>query len=157
MLFFSVGLALATVVLFGLWPALQLSRAYPRPHLQSNDRRMAGSIRGRKAHNVLIAGQIALTLLLFAASGAATEGFVRLLHQPLGYDPHNVNRFRSRFNRVPIRGGLRARLISSSFGPGSQRPGVSMTAISTNATPPIMDRMPFEILGDPRRTSRRPP
>ena len=34
--------------------------------------------------------QIALTLLMLAGAGAAMQGFLRLLHTPLGYDPHNV-------------------------------------------------------------------
>ena len=89
-LFFSIGLALATVILFGLAPALQLSRPEPGKLLQSGARKIAGSMRGRRTHSVLISGQIALTLLLLACSGATIEGFVRLLHLPLGYDPHNV-------------------------------------------------------------------
>jgi predicted permease len=89
-LFFSVGVALVTGVLFGLWPALQLSRTQVGQIMQSNVRRVAGSVRGRRTQSVLIAGQIALTLLLLAGAGSAMEGFVRLMHKPLGYDPHNV-------------------------------------------------------------------
>src|SRR6185369_5846733 len=87
-LFFSVGVALLTGVLFGLWPALQLSRAHAGQMSQSNVRRVTGSVRGRRTHNALIAGQIALTLVLMAGAGSAMAGFVRLLHTPLGYDPH---------------------------------------------------------------------
>ena len=89
-LFFSVGVALASGILFGLWPALELSRMQPTQTMQVNLHRVAGSVRGRRAHKALIAGQIALTLLLLAAAGSAMEGFVRLMHQPLGYDPHHV-------------------------------------------------------------------
>jgi hypothetical protein len=39
---------------------------------------------------LLIAGQIALTLLLMTAAGAAIEGFLHMMRIPLGYDPHNV-------------------------------------------------------------------
>jgi len=89
-LFFSVGVALATGVLFGLWPALELSRTQVGQIVQLNVHRVAGSVRGRRAHNTLIAGQIALTLLLLAAAGSAMESFVGLVHEPLGYDPHHV-------------------------------------------------------------------
>ena len=37
-----------------------------------------------------MAGQIALTLLLLTSAGAAINGFVRLIHTNLGYDPHNT-------------------------------------------------------------------
>src|SRR5580765_3301198 len=79
-LLFSVTVALGTSVLFGLWPALQLSRTQRGQMMQSSARRLAGSVHGRRTHNVLIAGQIALTMLLMAGAGSAMEGFVRLMH-----------------------------------------------------------------------------
>jgi hypothetical protein len=58
--------------------------------MQSGSRRVAGRIGGRATNNTLIAGQIALTLLMLAGAGAAIQGFLRTIHKPLGYDPHNV-------------------------------------------------------------------
>ena len=150
-LFFSIGLALATVILFGLSPALQLSRPEPGKLLQSGVRKIAGSMRGRRTHSALISGQIALTLLLLACSGATIDGFVRLLHLPLGYDPHNVisiwiplqeKSYTSWSGRAEYFEQLRARVGTV--------PGVRMTAIATNATPPNAgSEMPFEVLGHP--------
>jgi hypothetical protein len=31
-----------------------------------------------------------LTLVLLAGAGSAMKGFLRLMHTPLGYDPHHV-------------------------------------------------------------------
>ena len=148
-LFFSIGLALATVILFGLSPALQLSRPEPGKLLQSGARKIAGSMRERRTHSALISGQIALTLLLLACSGATIDGFVRLLHLPLGYDPHNVisiwiplqeKSYTSWSGRAAYFEQLRARVGTV--------PGVRMTAIATNATPPNAgSEMPFEVLG----------
>ena len=150
-LFFSIGLALATVILFGLSPALQLSRPEPGKLLQSGARKIAGSMRERRTHSALISGQIALTLLLLACSGATIDGFVRLLHLPLGYDPHNVisiwiplqeKSYTSWSGRAAYFEQLRARVGTV--------PGVRMTAIATNATPPNAgSEMPFEVLGHP--------
>src|ERR1700730_15093365 len=70
-LFFSVSMALATGALFGLWPALQLSRTHIGQIMQSSTRRAAGSVRGRRTHSVLIAAQVALTLLLLAGGGSS--------------------------------------------------------------------------------------
>ena len=136
-LFFSIGLALITGVLFGLWPALQLSRAPSGQMKQSNARRVAGSLRGHRTYSTLIAGQIALTLLLLAGAGSAMEGFTRLVHQPLGYDPQNVmsvgiplhdNSYTTWPARATYFEQLRAKV--------AETPGVIMTAISSNATPP---------------------
>jgi hypothetical protein len=89
-LFFSSVVALGTAILFGLWPALQLSRPQISQIMQLGTRRTAGSISSRRTHNLLIGGQIALTLLLLAGAVSAMEGFARMIHEPLGYDPHNV-------------------------------------------------------------------
>jgi len=65
-LLFSVAVGVATGVLFGLWPALQLSRTQAGQLAQTNLRHVAGSVAGRRTNNVLIASQVALTLLLLA-------------------------------------------------------------------------------------------
>ncbi len=147
----SGAVALATGLLFGMWPALHLSRTDVSRVIQSNGRRAAGSVHGRRTHNALIAGQIALTLLLLAAAGSAMKSFIRLMHTPLGYDPHNVLSLgiplhENSYNTWAARGAyfeqLRAKV--------AETPGVTMTAISSNATPPHNGwNSPFEILGKP--------
>jgi predicted permease len=121
--------------------------------MQSNARRVAGSVRGRRTHSALISGQIALTLLLLAGAGSAMEGFVRLMHMPLGYDPHHVaslgiplhdNSYTTWAARAAYFEQLRAKVADT--------PGVTMTAISTNATPPDNGwKVRFEIVGQPAR------
>jgi predicted permease len=150
-LLFSAVVALLTAILFGLWPALQLSRAQPGQIMASGARRVAGSVRGRRAHNALIAAQIALTLVLLAAAGSAMQGFLRLIHTPLGYDPHHVisvgiplqeNTYTAWAARAAYFEQLRARL--------AETPGVTLAAISSNATPPRNGwNSRFEILGKP--------
>jgi predicted permease len=150
-LLFCVGVALATGVLFGLGPSLRLSRMQVGHMMQSSARRVLGSVHGRRTYDALIAGQIALTLLLLAGAGSAMEGFLRLLHTRLGYDPHNVisvgvplheNTFITWESRNAYFEQLRAKV--------AETPGVTMTAISTNATPPHSgDNLRFEILGRP--------
>ena len=136
-LFFSVTVALGSGVLFGLWPALQLSRTHIGQIMQSGAHRVAGSVRGRRAHSMLIALQVALTLLLLAAAGSSMKGFAQLMHQPLGYDPHNVmaieiplrqNSYRTWAARAAYFEQLREKVAATS--------GVTAAAISTDATPP---------------------
>jgi predicted permease len=89
---FSTALSLATGFLFGLFPSLQASRSYRAPKL--NVQFTAGSRRGRRSHRVLIASQIASTLVLVVMAGAAIRAFVALYQLDLGYDPRNVLTFR---------------------------------------------------------------
>jgi predicted permease len=87
---FCVGLAVLTGVLFGLFPALQFSRPEIGHAMQSGTHKLTGSVRGRRVYSALISGQIALTMLLLTAAGMSSEGFLRIMHSPLGFDPHNV-------------------------------------------------------------------
>src|SRR5271156_3326109 len=89
-LFFSVGLALLSGIVFGLFPALQSARPEISQVMQAGARRLTGSVKGRRLHTALIAGQIALTLLLMTAAGAAIQGFIRMNLVQLGYEPQHV-------------------------------------------------------------------
>jgi predicted permease len=84
-LLFSAGLAMASALIFGLSPALSFSR----PRLTATARTTAGA-ESRRAHHLLLAGQIALTVLLLAGTGAAVRGLIGLYRTSLGYDPHHV-------------------------------------------------------------------
>ena len=136
-LLFSVGLALMTGIVFGLFPAIQLSRPDIGQIMQSNTRKVAGNVRGKRLHAVLIGSQIALTMLLLTAAGAAIEGFLHMMHVDLGYNPHNVmsvgipvhqNTFSTWAERSSYFTQLRDKIATV--------PGVVSTGISTNATPP---------------------
>ena len=84
-LLFSAGLAMASALMFGLSPALSFSR----PRLTATARTTAG-VESRRAHHLLLAAQIALTVLLLAGTGAAVRVLIGLYRTSLGYDPHNV-------------------------------------------------------------------
>jgi predicted permease len=84
-LFFSASLALTSSLMCGLSPALSLSR----PRLTATTRTTAG-VESRRAHHLLLAAQMALTVLLLAGTGTAFRGLIGLYRTSLGYDPHNV-------------------------------------------------------------------
>jgi predicted permease len=142
---FSVALALLCGLLFGLAPALRLSRNDPARALPG---RLAGVAAAPARHrwSVLIAAQVALTLLLMATAGTAIRGFLRLTQMPLGYDPANVmqlgislhahvpaewNRIQSREERAAYIEQIRQKIASV--------PRVSTVAVGIDATPPDAD------------------
>src|SRR5207237_10360454 len=84
-LLFSAGLAMASALIFGLSPALSFSHA----RLTAAVRTTAG-VESRRAPRLLLAAQIALTVLLLAGPGAALRVLMGLYRTSLGYDPHNV-------------------------------------------------------------------
>ncbi|MGB8660235.1 MAG: ABC transporter permease [Candidatus Acidiferrum sp.] len=136
-LLFSIGLAFGTTMVFGLWPALQLSHPDLARLMQSSTRRVSGSVRARRTHSIMVGAQVALTLLMLAAASAAGKGFVKLVDTDLGYDPHfamsvpipvHENTHMSWQDRAEYFEQLRARLAAM--------PEVEMAGISSNATPP---------------------
>jgi predicted permease len=148
-LIFSVAVALGTVVLFGLWPAWKMSRPQISRMMQAGSRKVAGSVESRRTHGALIGAQIALTLTLLAAAGGAMQGFVRLMHTPLGYDPHNVMPV-----WIPIHDGTlttwedRSAYFERVRTALAGMPGIREAAISSNATPPDNGAdMPYDVLG----------
>lgn len=148
-LLFCVGLAFVTSIIFGLSPALQLSRPDVARLMQSSGRRVAGSANAKRAHNALIAAQVALTMLMLSGASAAGKGFLHLVNAHLGYDPHwamsvpipvHENTHGPWKERSVYFDQLRARLASM--------PEVVSAGISTNATPPSNGRtQQFEIFG----------
>jgi predicted permease len=89
-LLFSAAMALLTGLLFGISPAYQLSRPPLSALIQANSVKLTGSARSRNTHRLLIAGQVALTLLLLAGAGGAMKAFLRKVHTPLGFEPDHV-------------------------------------------------------------------
>jgi len=156
-LLFSVGLALLTGVGFGIAPALQSSRPNIAQVMQSSARKMTADVKGRHMHTGLIAGQMALTLLLLASAGAAMQAFVHMMHIELGYDPHNVmsvgipvhdNTYTTWQARATFFEQLKQKIASM--------PEVVSAGISTNATPPNNGwELRFEISGKPTEEQQR--
>jgi len=150
-LFFSVGLALLTGIVFGISPALQSSRTDLAQVMQSSTRKMTAGVHGRRVHGALIAGQIAFTLLLLAGAGVAMQGFVRLMRVNLGYDPHN-----SMSVGIPVHDNTyttweaRKTYFNQLLKKIAAMPEVVSAGISTNATPPDNGwEQRFEISGKP--------
>jgi putative ABC transport system permease protein len=148
---FSIAIAILTGVLFGLAPAFHFSRPQLAQLMQSSSRRAPGGPRGKRLHGVLVASQIALTLLLLTSAAAAVNGFLRLVRTDLGYDPHQTmsvgipvhqNTHVSWADRSTYFEQLRARVAAM--------PEVVSAGISTNATPPSNGSdVTFEIFGRP--------
>ena len=150
-LFFSVGLAVLSGVIFGLFPALESSQPEISQVMQAGTRRLTGSVKGRRMHTALIAGQIALTLLLMTAAGAAIQSFIRMNTVPLGYEPQHAMSV-----VIPIRENAhttwadRAHFFTELRDKIAATPGVLSAGISSNATPPDSGfTLPVEILGKP--------
>jgi putative ABC transport system permease protein len=134
----SVGVALLTGLLFGLSPALQFSRPDLSQVMQSSARTVGGGARAKHTHGLLIASQISLTLLLLAAAAAALQGFLHLVHTPLGYDPrYTIVAGIPLHDNTYMKWEERAAYFRQLRESVAAIPGVTSAAISTEATPPF--------------------
>ncbi len=136
-LLFSTALAMFTAMVFGVWPAIQLSRPDLGRVAQAGARRVIGSSQGRRTYRVMIGVQVALTLLMLTAAGAAGKGFLRLANADLGYDPQNTMSL-----PIPVHDGTyqtwkeRSEYFERLRAAVAALPQVVSAGISTNATPP---------------------
>ena len=84
---FTALLSMVTSLLFGIAPALQLSKARLAEFLKQGDRRLTG---GQRLRSVLVASEIALSLVLLIGAGLMIKSFVRLRSVNPGFHPGHV-------------------------------------------------------------------
>jgi len=87
---FSSFVAVGSGILAGLWPALRLSRVDVRSALHEGSR---GSTAGSGIRRILVAGQVALTLVLLSTSGLILRSFERMQSAALGFDASSTLTF----------------------------------------------------------------
>lgn len=89
-LLFSISISSLTGIACGLWPSVRLCRVDLRHAAESGAHKLAGKQGTYHAHRLLLTGQVVLTVLLLAGSGATVRELARLLHANLGYEPQNL-------------------------------------------------------------------
>lgn len=87
---FTLLVALATGVLFGLAPALQAARTDLNATLKETGSRTGSGLRQNKARGVLVVVEMALAVLLLIGAGLLIRTFAALNSVAPGFDPRNV-------------------------------------------------------------------
>ena len=88
-LLFSLGVSLATGLLFGVVPALRSSTPALQRTLREGSRGLAGST-SHRLRNGLVIGEIALAVVLVIGAGLMTRSFVRILDVDPGFRPERL-------------------------------------------------------------------
>ena len=89
-LIFAVGVSLLTGILFGLAPALQLSRQNQASFLTAAGRDSGAGTAGHRLRDALIVSEVTLSLVLLTGAALAAAGLLELTSQRLGYQPNGV-------------------------------------------------------------------
>jgi hypothetical protein len=147
----STILAVFSGIVFGAWPALRLSTPHLNELLQLGNRTLTSTKGAKRGHDILVAGQVALTLVLLAAAEGTVRSLHGLMHQPLGYDPHNVA-----WLTIPLRDGTytdwqkRIGYYAQIRDDVARIPGIQSVAIAYTWLPPLsLYRSSAQIRGRP--------
>ncbi len=89
-LLFTLVSSLLAGILFGMFPALQLSKLDLNTSLRDEGRSTSAGRARTRLKNLLVVGQVALSLLLLIAAGLLLRSFGRMMRIDPGFDAHNV-------------------------------------------------------------------
>jgi len=87
---FTFALAILSTLLFGLLPALQLSRGNVNESLQQGSKSSSGGVHGTRMRATLVVSQVALSLLLLAGAGLLIKSFFNLRATNPGFEPSRL-------------------------------------------------------------------
>jgi predicted permease len=90
-LIFTAATAILGGILFGLTPALKMSRTATNETLKEGGRSSSGT--RHRAQGVFVVTEMAMALVLLAAAGLMVRSLVRLWQVDPGFDPHHVMSF----------------------------------------------------------------
>ncbi len=90
---FAFAVSLLTGILFGLAPALSISRTNLSDSLKESSTRSTAGGHRRSLSGALVASETALSLVLLVGAGLLLKSFIKLAHVDPGFDPRNVLTF----------------------------------------------------------------
>ena len=87
---FTLGIALLTGILFGLFPAIGASRPDLNSTLKESSNRSGSGFRQNKARSLLVISEVSLALVLLVGAALLIRTFIALREVNPGFDPRNV-------------------------------------------------------------------
>jgi putative ABC transport system permease protein len=121
----AAGLSLASALIFGLVPAWPVTRIDLASSLKFDP-----ASRSRVTRGLLVAGQLALSLVLLVGAGLMARTFITLTKAPLGYQPERILTLRAQlaFRKFPNRDAMLA-FYRRAVGAVAVLPGVERVSV----------------------------
>ena len=131
-LLFAVVVSLLTALIFGLWPAVQISRTQVQEALKSGSQRTATNA-PRRAQNLLVIAEVSLSLILLVMAGLMVRSFAKLTNIDPGMNTTNV--ISMRMNRSPAKskdGSQNAFFFQQVIDKVRNVPGIESVAVTSH-------------------------
>jgi predicted permease len=138
-LLFAAGISMVAAVTFGILPALRGLRVKPQSVLQANSTRTANSRQSGRARNLMVAAQVACTIVLLIVTSLALRSFSHLLRQNRGFNSSHItlaqiDLFEPQYNTDGSKGrALRLDFADRALTALYQLPGVESVALTSVA------------------------
>jgi predicted permease len=152
---YLAAISLATGLLFGLAPALRLSRLDVNTSLKDGSRGSTGTGRGKYLSGVLVVTEMALAVVLLAGAGLMIRSFLKIYQTKTGVNEKNVlvmrvdlpqARYAHPEDQISFHERLKARLEAL--------PGVDVSCIAVTMPTGGSMTYPYEIEGKPPTDSK---
>jgi putative ABC transport system permease protein len=148
MLLFAASVSILTGIVFGLFPALQASRADLNHVLKESSGRSGTGLRQNKARAILVVSEMSLAVILLAGSGLLIRTFLALYAVDRGFDTSNVITMKMAFTGAPFRKtAAAAQAIRNGIDRLRALPGVTVATASCCLPLEGGYGLPFNILG----------
>jgi putative ABC transport system permease protein len=105
---FTLAISVAASLLFGLAPALQISRVDLNETLKQGANRAMGGAKAGRMRGALVVVEVALSVVLLAGAGLLIRSFAALQNVPLGFRPDHVLVMQSSVPASDLNGARRA-------------------------------------------------
>jgi putative ABC transport system permease protein len=133
---FAIGIALSTMVLFGLVPAMQSTRSDPQDALRADSRGSTSGAGRRRLRSALTIAEVALSVALLIGAGLLIRSFARLQQVQPGFSTGGLMTARvglpaTAYPTALSRRAFYERLLTDLRG----RPGIEAAAIASG--PPL--------------------
>ncbi|MGH7937189.1 MAG: FtsX-like permease family protein, partial [Bryobacteraceae bacterium] len=135
-LLYTGALAIGTSVLFGLWPAWNASRANAQLALKAGAHGASDAPAARRSRELLIIGEVALTLILLSAAALVLQSFEKAASLSLGYNAEHLLTARVELPDADYNTPKALNFSTAVLEKLRAIPGVKEAAIATN--PPLM-------------------
>jgi putative ABC transport system permease protein len=148
---YLAAISIGTGLLFGLAPALRLSKLDVNSSLKAGGRGSSGASRGKFLSSVLVVGEMALAVVLLAGAGLMMRSFMNVVHARTGVNEKNVlvmrlelppQKYPKPEDQIAFHDRLKARLEAL--------PGVAVSCIAVTMPTGGSFDLPYEIEGRPR-------